>query len=602
MLGIDLNDAGFTAVQDDGSTATVLPLEHDRIDLPGWIAWDGAAFRFGAEAEALARQSPRAATDRAWEDLSHRPADIACGDRRPAASELAFLLLRTLWSRLPDTCRDADSVVITLPGYRLRDDDEQAEPIGLVLGMAHDLGLPLAGLADAAVAAVTGHPLLADAGATALHLELTQHAAHLTPLRHTGARVEATGEADRRPGLGVAHLLTEAESRLAALFLARTAFDVGHDLATEIAFRQAVGHLLSHLVETGDGMLEAGPADRPRRLAVDRTTVAQTVPQMALRLAEAVAAFQRTPTPFQRTPNSRPQRTPIGEGNDWRVFLGPQAARVPGLRDRLGASGWTVALLPPGSAARGAARLARSAPAVPDLAHTPLWRSLTPPAQALPPLRHPLADTHSLADTHPPLADVAPPLADTHSSTAHLAADTHSTRPTPADTHSAAKPDTHSPADTHPASPADASPADTHSARVVGPADTHLAAQADTHSVPLADTHSVPHHACHPVANLLVWQGLAYPIGDAPFALGPVLPPTTDGLRLPPGASVALPDGPVVLRPSPDGPCLEAPARARVLVNGAPATGTPTLRPGDRLAIGDLPEFLLAQLPPTTLP
>jgi len=372
MLGIDLNDAGFTAVHDDGTSAAIVPLESHRIDLPGWIAWADGGFVLGSAAEAIGRQHPRAATDRAWEDLSHRPGALHAGNRVPPASELAYHILGGLWASLPDSHRGGQALVLALPGHRLRDDPEQQNAVGLVLGIARELGLPLAGIADAALAGVLGHPRLAAAEASAaLHLDLTQHAALLTPLRNANGRIAVAAEPDRHPGMGLAALLAEAESRLAALFLARTAFDVGHDIGTELAFRHHLGHLLSHLVEANEGELCAGPPDRPRRLPVDRALLARAVPLAAPRMAEAVARCARHH-------GLEPTGCPL--------FLGPQAARIPGLRERLQESGWEVIHLPPGSAARGAARLARTAAVVTDLAYTPTWRELTHPVDALPPL------------------------------------------------------------------------------------------------------------------------------------------------------------------------------------------------------------------------
>lgn len=212
-VAIDLDDAGLMIARDG-----------EVIDAgPGYAALVGGQLCFGREAAAVATLTPRLVQRRHWLDLAERPLPVALGDCHTPA-DLVQRHLQAVWAR----CDGADSaVLVTMPGW-------STEQLALLLGIARDIGMPVAALVDGAVAA-SRRPW---PGRALWHLHVGLHATALTRIGQEGGAVR--GERIDIERLGVERLERGCAEFLARRFVACARFDPLHDATSEQALRTAM--------------------------------------------------------------------------------------------------------------------------------------------------------------------------------------------------------------------------------------------------------------------------------------------------------------------------------------------------------------------------
>jgi hypothetical protein len=355
-LGLEFCDEGFLAAARVGEQERLVPLEVDGPSSPGFVYFNGSDYLAGREAENLSRIHPRIVTDTCWDQLSLRSSIISTGGKNPLFSELAFHHLKHLWSRLNGSGLPAEKVVFALPGHYIAiEDDEEELEIGLILSMARDLKIPLAGIVDMASASIIPYLPSIDARPfTALHLDIHQYNIVVTV-------ISVSEEIERKhivrfSELGYAHILSELMPKLANRFLSQTAFDVTHDGKTEQAFYNQIRRLIDELRYAPECSLELGGLKRPRQMVVTHDSLARdldTVNDSIVQVVSKASSF-------------------VGDG-PWSLFLSDRASRVPGLSNKL--EGWKdcqIIHLDIASAAKGCATFAVDAPRVESLDQTPV--------------------------------------------------------------------------------------------------------------------------------------------------------------------------------------------------------------------------------------
>jgi hypothetical protein len=122
----------------------------------------------GETAAASLRLQPVLAADRFWSDPSQ---DAVAGPAGLAAShaDLVHAHLGAVWKAVAEP---GDAAVFAVPGSM------RPHQLGLVLGIARSLSIPVAGTVDAAVAACAD----LEARAVVMHLDVQLHQAVLTEL------------------------------------------------------------------------------------------------------------------------------------------------------------------------------------------------------------------------------------------------------------------------------------------------------------------------------------------------------------------------------------------------------------------------------------
>ena len=134
LLAAHLNDAGIAFT--DGER--ILCRE------PGFALLEDDHLVTGQQAWASASLKPRRIQHSYWSNLSTEPlADARF--RHLSAADLASNQLETLWARV---AKPGDRLALAAPGYM------DNASLGLILGIAAELEIPVVGMVDAAVAAI----------------------------------------------------------------------------------------------------------------------------------------------------------------------------------------------------------------------------------------------------------------------------------------------------------------------------------------------------------------------------------------------------------------------------------------------------------------
>ena len=312
LLALHLNDAGLLLT--DGER--ILCRE------PGFALLEDDALVTGREAWAVASLKPRRIQNHYWAELSTRP----LADRRfqhLTAADLASKQLETLWKRVASP---GDKLVLAVPAYM------NTESLGLLLGIAMDLEIPVVGMVDAAVAATRREYV----NAVPVHVDLSLQSAMLTRLLQDGqsqleraAVIEETGMLD----------LYDIWLRvIAETFVQQSRFDPLHTAETEQVLQDSILDWLG-LAMTRQSV----------PMAVEYRGIAHQAEIESLELVSAAAPVYQNIVSNLRA-LYRAGETPA-------LQLSDRAARMPGLADTLRARvGGEVFVLEPGATGRGLAR------------------------------------------------------------------------------------------------------------------------------------------------------------------------------------------------------------------------------------------------------
>jgi hypothetical protein len=359
---IELNDAGFTAARaaDGSEPALITGGSGGALGWPGFAVHDANGYRFGRPAEDEWLVHPRRVSHTFWSRLAHEPSGIGPAQRPAPRSELAFHFLRDFLARSGLNIGQRDQVALAVPGNYLKDAATEEERIGLLLGMAHELRLPLAGLIDAACASLCDPRSDGfDPSLPVVVLDLQLEGADLTLVTTEGHLARANFV--HLPNSGHARLQKQLLATMGNRFLRHTAFDILADGRIEqLFFRQTKDFLLSG---APDHRFQLNTADRTYEMSAKRDQLVADAQAFTQELVQGVREFVR---------HARAGRAPCT------LALSAAAALVPGLEAALAAAGFTRQLrLPPGAAAVGAARIAAAKlKPLADIADAPLLTTI----------------------------------------------------------------------------------------------------------------------------------------------------------------------------------------------------------------------------------
>ena len=342
-IGIELCNVGFQAAV-CAKTDPQLLTAGDRVgglDWPGYAHHDGKKYSFGRAAEDAWFVEPRQVCYVFGDKLSHESSPLTVAGKPASFSELAYYFLREFTKQVVEVAGPLEKVVLAVPSAFLKDAATEEQKIGLLLGMAGELKLPLAGVVDMAAASLCDPRC---AGFNSVHPVVVVDM-HLTGADLTLHRVE-NGRLERQDyahlaSAGYAALLKHLTTAMGNRFLKATAFDILEDGHIEQAFfRQTKNFLLSsapeHRYQLNTARRAYEMTGTHEQLIVD----AQTYSTMILHGVQSLV--QKLPDPAE----------PIT------VALSARTASLPGLETRLRAVGFMRLLrLPAGAAACGAARI-----------------------------------------------------------------------------------------------------------------------------------------------------------------------------------------------------------------------------------------------------
>jgi hypothetical protein len=373
-IGIELCDAALRAAICTNAEVRLLDVadRHGATEWPGFAYHEGTHFTFGRAAEDMWFVHPRRVVHTFWSKLAHDSSStFNVAGRPPSFSELAFFFLREYSSCVTATAGTPTSVVLAVPGSYLKDEATEEEKVGLLLGMAAELKLPLAGIVDMACAA------LCDPRAPGFN---PTHPVIVVDVQFEGADLTllAAGERLERkhflhlPNSGYAKLLKHLTAAMGNRFLRHTAFDILEDGRVEQTFFR----------QTKD-FLESGADEHRYQL-----NTATRNYEMPAKHEQLVADSQAFVTSLVQGLHSFIDH-PAHAAEHCTIALTARTAALPGLEAQLRTAGFPRQLrLPVGAAAAGAARIGEQRlHAQPDPADVPVESSV------------PLADTHRMAPT-----------------------------------------------------------------------------------------------------------------------------------------------------------------------------------------------------------
>jgi len=309
LLAAHLNDAGILVTDGD----RILCRE------PGFALLEDDGLITGRAAWASASLKPRHIQNRFWSDLQTTPlADRRFQHLTPA--DIASQQLEELWRR---TAKPGDHLALAVPGYMGN------EHLGLLLGIAMDLDIPVVAMVDAAVAATRrqyAHGVL-------VHVDLSLHSATLTRLSQSGqAQYERSAVIDESGMLDLYDIWLRV---IAETFVQQSRFDPLHTAETEQALQNSMLDWLAIASSRSSVPIEIeyrGIVHRAEIESLELVAAATPVYQNLVSNLRAIYRAGETPA----------------------LQLSDRAARMPGLADTLKARvGGEVYLLETGATARG---------------------------------------------------------------------------------------------------------------------------------------------------------------------------------------------------------------------------------------------------------
>ena len=221
-IAIEFNDAALLAAGPDGLLGSGNGFE------PGYATITSGSPIFGVAAWRQARLRPRETHNHFWRKLSSEPMPTTAGPTVTSA-DLVHAHLQLLWS---SWSAGVSGAIFVVPAYWSQ------EQLGLLLGIAEELAIPVIGLVDSGVASTRCRYAADDL----LHIEVSLHDIAVTRMKqNNGAAIESRQLID---GIGVVRLERACVEHMAALFLQHTRFDPLHDAASEQALYDGLGEWL----------------------------------------------------------------------------------------------------------------------------------------------------------------------------------------------------------------------------------------------------------------------------------------------------------------------------------------------------------------------
>lgn len=309
-IAAHLNDAAITLLHDE----RIVYRE------PGFALLDEQNLVTGQEAFANARIHPRRVHHRYWTNLETAPLNIQRFSHLSAA-DLVSRQLEQMWRTVGGK---ASELVVAVPAYM------DTSHLGLFLGIAAELKLPVIAMVDAAVAATRRE----YRNAVPVHIDMGLHATTLTRLAQPGhtqvERVEVLEDC------GIYALYDVWLNTLAEAFVQQSRFDPLHTAETE---QMLLDNLATWLARSAQGErveLELNFGGIDHRAEVESLALIGAAAPVYQPIVSRLRALYRA------------EETPAIQVTD-------RIARLPGLADMLKARvGGEVFVLEPGATARGA--------------------------------------------------------------------------------------------------------------------------------------------------------------------------------------------------------------------------------------------------------
>jgi len=309
-LAIHLNDAGITLSNG----------EQIAYREPGFAYLGDDTLTMGNQAFSHARIDPRRVQHRFWSELNTTPLSDSRFSHLTAA-DLVSRHLEQIWAAIG---KGVSELVVAVPAYM------NVENLGLFLGIAAELKLPIVAMVDAAVASTRRE----YSGAVPVHIDLGLHQATLTRLAQPG--MVQTDRSEVLNNAGVYSLYDIWLKTIAETFVQQSRFDPLHTAETEQMLLDRLGGWVGQAARQDRVDLQIDSGGTTYEAVIDSLALIGAVAPVYQQIESTLRSFFRA------------EDLPAIQVTD-------RIARLPGLMDMLKARvGGEVFALEPGATARGA--------------------------------------------------------------------------------------------------------------------------------------------------------------------------------------------------------------------------------------------------------
>ena len=216
LIGLELSDAGIMAA--GSTTEKLLQIDGQATESPGFALPEKGGLLVGTAAESKAHLFPRQIIHHFWDHLNTDPLEQSGQSAPQSTAEIAYSHLGHIWQHIQ---KHGNEVIIAVPGFYDR------QQLGLILGIANELSIPVKGFVPLALAASAGaHP-----GKMMLHLDIHLHRLEVTYLNQGQQLTLEDSVTGTEKGLIYLH--KQWAEAIAQEFVSSTRFDPFHQAASE---------------------------------------------------------------------------------------------------------------------------------------------------------------------------------------------------------------------------------------------------------------------------------------------------------------------------------------------------------------------------------
>ena len=326
LIGLELNDSGIIAA--GGSPLKLLDIDGQVQESPGFALPQKNGLLVGQTAARQAHLFPRQILNHFWDQLNTEPLEQSGRHFPLNHAEIVFRHLSLIWRQVQS---HGDEIVMAVPSFYDRGH------LGLILGMAQELGMPVKGfvplsLAASAQACPAKMLLYLDIHLHRIEVIYLEQGEHLT-IRDSAITVEK----------GLLLLYQKLVDMIAQEFVRTTRFDPFHQAATEQELYDRLPGIFAHFQHNSTMVFEITGGSAPYSITLERDSItrnAEPIYSEVLRL-------------IKRMQNKRGQgRTSLA------LQLSHRLARLPGCKEMLADLGDVQIIdLQYGAAARGVCRI-----------------------------------------------------------------------------------------------------------------------------------------------------------------------------------------------------------------------------------------------------
>lgn len=328
LIGLEINDSGIIAA--GGNPVKLLALDGQAQESPGFALPQKKGLLVGQAAASKARLFPRQILNHFWEQLNAEPLELTGRHFPLNHAEIVFHHLAFIWRQLQSL---GSEIVMAVPSFYGR------EQLGLILGMAQELDMPVKGfvpLSLAAASQVCPQKML-------LYLDIHLHRLEVIYLEqgeHLTLRDSAV-TADK----GLLLLHQKLVDMIAQEFVRTTRFDPFHEAASEQQLYDRLPGVLAHFQQNSSMIFETFGGGAPYSIALERDSIVRSAEPIYSEMLRLIKRMQ----------NKRGKsRTPLA------LQLSQRLARLPGCKELLATlKDVQIIDLDHGAAAKGVCRIWR---------------------------------------------------------------------------------------------------------------------------------------------------------------------------------------------------------------------------------------------------